>query len=153
MGDSKSNGRAIMRAALVMAIALAACAPAASSIGQPAAAAPAAVVTPLIRARQTISGQPLRLPQGPAELVAAAVEIPAGGATAIHQHPWSRFVYVERGTLRVINRDTGETRDFTAGQVLPEVVGQWHEGRANAGRARLIVLDLVPPGASNMVMR
>lgn len=142
-----------MRAAVVMAIALASCAPTASSVVPSAAPAAAPFVTPLVRSQQTISGQPLRLPQGAAELVAAAVEIPAGGATSIHQHPWSRFVYVERGTLSVINHDTGESREFAAGQVLPEVIGQWHEGRAPAGPVRLIVFDLVPPGASNMVMR
>ena len=139
-----------MRAAVATIIVISACAPATSSL---APAVPTASSTPLLRTQQTISGQPLRLPQGPAELVAAAVDIPAGGVTAIHQHPWSRIVYVERGTLRVVNHDTGDSRDFTAGQVLPEVVSQWHEGRAPAGPVRLVVLDLVPPGASNMVMR
>lgn len=86
-------------------------------------------------------------------MVAAAVEIPAGGSTPIHQHPWSRFVYVERGPLRVVNHDTGKTRDFQSGQVIPEVVAQWHEGRAIAGPVRVIVIDLVPPGVNNTIMR
>lgn len=116
------------------------------------AAAP--VVTPIIRSASTISGQPLRLPQGPAEVAAAAVDIPAGGSLPIHQHPWSRFVYVERGNLRVVNHDTGSSMDFEAGQVLPEVVAQWHEARSLGGEAvRLIVLDLVPPGVNNTVMK
>jgi rhodanese-related sulfurtransferase/quercetin dioxygenase-like cupin family protein len=116
------------------------------------AAAP--VVTPIIRSASTISGQPLRLPQGPAEVAAAAVDIPAGGSLPIHQHPWSRFVYVERGYLRVVNHDTGSSMDFEAGQVLPEVVAQWHEARSLGGEAvRLIVLDLVPPGVNNTVMK
>jgi quercetin dioxygenase-like cupin family protein len=108
---------------------------------------------PIIRTARTISNQPLRLPQGPAEVVAAAIEIPAGGATAIHQHPWSRFVYVERGPLRVVNHDTRETRDLHSGEVLPETIAQWHEGRAPAGPVRLVVIDLVPPGVNNMIMR
>lgn len=114
----------------------------------------APVVTPIIRSASTISGQPLRLPQGPAEVAAAAVDIPAGGSLPIHQHPWSRFVYVERGNLRVVNHDTGSSMDFEAGQVLPEVVAQWHEARSLGGEAvRLIVLDLVPPGVNNTVMK
>lgn len=112
------------------------------------------VVTPIIRSAKTISGQPLRLPQGPAEVAAAAVDIPAGGALPIHQHPWSRFVYVESGSLRVVNHDTGAALDFGAGQVLPEVVAQWHEARAiGSGAVRLIVVDLVPPGVNNMIMK
>lgn len=112
------------------------------------------VVTPIVRTGRTISGQPLRLPQGEAEMAAAAVEIPAGGALPIHQHPWSRIVYVERGTLRVLNHDTGASQDFRTGQVLPEVVAQWHEARALGGEAvRLIVIDLVPPGVNNTIMK
>lgn len=112
-----------------------------------------AVTTPLVRTGRTISNQPLRLPQGNAEVVAAAIDIPAGGATPIHQHPWSRFVYVERGPVRIINHDTGEIRDFATGTLLPEVIAQWHEGRALTSPVRLVVIDLVPPGVSNMAMK
>jgi hypothetical protein len=44
--------------------------------------------------------------------------------------------------------------DFQAGQLLPEVVAQWHEAKAlGANPVRLIVIDLVPPGVINMVMK
>jgi len=145
----------MMRIVLSGSVLLAACAPLGA---QPVATGehvmPAKVVTtPILRSGQTISSQPLKLPQGPAEMAAAAIEIAAGGATPIHQHPWSRFVYVEKGPVRVVNHDTGATLDFQAGQVLPEVVGQWHEARALAAPARLIVIDIVPPGVNNTVMR
>jgi quercetin dioxygenase-like cupin family protein len=112
-----------------------------------------AVTTQILRTGRTISNQPLKLPKGDAEVAAAAIEIPAGGATPIHQHPWSRFVYVERGPVRIVNHDTGESRDFQSGAVLPEVVAQWHEGRAVASPVRLIVIDLVPPGVNNTIMK
>jgi quercetin dioxygenase-like cupin family protein len=87
-------------------------------------------------------------------MVATVVDIPAGGVTTIHQHPWSRFVYVERGPLRVVNQDTGQTHDFQTGQAFAEVVAQWHQGHATGAQGvRLIVIDLVPPGVTNMVMR
>lgn len=118
----------------------------------PAVSAP--VTTPIVRTDKTISGQPLRLPQGQAEIAAAAVEVPAGGSLPIHQHPWSRLVYVERGLIRIINHDTGQSLEFSAGQVLPEVVGQWHEVQAvGASPVRLVVFDIVPPGVNNMVMK
>lgn len=120
----------------------------------PTAAAPKAVVTPIIRTGKTISGQPLRLPQGASEVAAASVEIPVGGSLPIHKHPWSRLVYVERGSLTVVNLDTGASLDFAAGQLLPEVIDQWHEARANGTvPVRIIVIDLVPPGVVNMVMK
>ena len=110
--------------------------------------------TPIARIGKTISGQPLKLPQGPAEAVAAIVDIPAGGATTIHQHPWSRFVYVERGPVRIINHDNGQVTDLESGEFFPEVIAQWHEGRATGSEtARLLVIDLVPPGVNNMVMK
>lgn len=109
--------------------------------------------TPIVRTAQTISGQPLKLPPGPAEMVAAAVDIPAGGTTTIHQHPWSRFVYVEKGSVRITNQDTGEVKDLQQGRVFAEVVSQWHYGTAPGSTARLIVIDIVPPGVNNMIMR
>ena len=150
-----------MRKLLIATGVLAACAAAAGFsmqtglTGQAATghAAANSVTTPIVRTATTIAGQPLRFPGGRAEMVASAVEIPAGGSTPIHQHPWSRFVYVERGPLRVVNHDTGKMRDFQTGDVFPEVVFQWHEGRAIAGPVRVIVIDVVPPGVNNSIMR
>ena len=120
----------------------------------PSPPGPPVVSTQLVRSAATVTGQPLRLPQGPAEVVATAVEIAPNGTLPVHQHPWSRFVYVERGRIRVVNHDAGVTREVGAGEVLVESVGQWHEARPVGGAgARLIVTDLVPPGASNMVLR
>jgi quercetin dioxygenase-like cupin family protein len=110
------------------------------------------VTTPILRTRLTSSNQPLKLPHREAELVAVTVDIPAGGATSVHQHPWSRFAYVDKGRLRVINHDTGEAKDFRPGEVLSEAVGQWHEGRAIDGPVRLIVFDIVPPGVTNITV-
>ena len=133
---------------------LAAAAPGASIATSPETAAPTSTNTIVARAAQTVSGQPLRLPQGSAEMVATAVEIPPNGKTTIHQHPWSRFVYIERGPLVVVNLDTKQTHEFQTGQVFAEVVGQWHQGSAPGPHgARLVVIDLVPPGVTNMKMR
>ena len=112
-----------------------------------------AVATPIVRTATTTSGQPLRLPQGAAEMVATAVDFPPGGRVMLHRHPWSRFLYVEKGRVAIINHDTGATVEAAAGQALAEVIGQWHEGVALDGQpARLVVIDLVPPGVVNMEM-
>ena len=157
--QSLHGGRSRMRQiVLLTALALSACTGSKGGARSDAEAGEAgssgAVITPIIRTAQTISGQPLKLPPAPAEMIAVSVDIPAGAALAIHQHPWSRFFYVERGTLRVINHDTGASQEFTAGQVQAEAVGEWHEGRAvGNGPVRVIVIDLVPPGATNTIIK
>jgi quercetin dioxygenase-like cupin family protein len=115
------------------------------------AAVPAPIVTPLAKGTTTVTGQPLKLPRDKAEYSAVLVVIPPGGATNVHRHTWSRFAYVEQGPIRLINHDTGQTFDFQTGAVIAESVGQWHEGRAiGPNSVRLIVFDLVPPGAANV---
>ena len=124
-----------------------------SASGQ-APPAPAAVTIPIVRAQTTVTGQPLRVPPAPLELVVNRVEIPAGGIIPTHKHPWSRYVYVESGAIRVTNHDSGTVSDFTAGQVIVEAIDQWHEGLViGDGPARLIVVDQVPPGTSNLIPR
>jgi len=121
-----------------------------------AAAWPASgqVTTPIVRAGTTLTGQPLRVPPAPFELVVNRVEIPAGGIIPAHKHPWSRYVYIEAGAIRVTNHDSGTVSDFAAGQVIVEAIGQWHAGLVlGDAPARLIVFDQVPPGESNSIPR
>lgn len=142
-----------MKAILAL-VAMMAFVPAASTASSGEGGKPNAVSKEVVRTATTVSGQPLRLPRGKAEMVAYTVEIPANGLTTIHQHPWSRFVYVERGPLTVTDQDTGKVHKFQSGQVFGEVVAQWHQGHApGAQGARLVVIDLVPPGVTNMKMR
>lgn len=138
-----------MAGAMLAGWALAAACPAS---GQTPAAG--AVTTPVVRTGTTVTGQPLRVPPAPFQLVVNRVEIPAGGIIPTHRHPWPRYVYVESGAIRVTNHDAGTVSDFAAGQVIVEAIGQWHEGRATGdGPARLIVFDQVPPGESNLIPR
>ena len=107
----------------------------------------------LLRTDKTLSGQPLRFGQAGAQVVAFATNFPANGRTTFHKHPWSRFVYVERGPLWVTNFDRHKTDEFQTGQAGAEAVGEWHQGHAGPKGARLIVFDLVPPGTVNVVSR
>jgi quercetin dioxygenase-like cupin family protein len=117
-----------------------------------AAAQPAATTTPVIRTDHTISGQPLRLPQGTAEFAGAIVDIPVGAIIPLHKHPWSRFAFIARGTIRVVNRDTGAVGEYKAGQMAAEAVDQWHEGSVVGDEpVRLIIFEILPPGVANVV--
>lgn len=105
----------------------------------------------ILRTDSTMSGQPLRLPEGAAEVVGTAVDMAPGASIAPHRHPWSRFGYVERGRLGVRNLDTGLERVFGPGELVAESVGQLHEGWVvGPDPVRIIVIDLVSPGAPNV---
>ena len=107
----------------------------------------------LLRTDRIVSGQPLRFGQAAAQIVAYATDFAPNGRTSVHKHPWSRFVYVEKGPLWVTNFDRHKTHEFQTGQAFAEAVGEWHQGRAGPKGARLVVFDLVPPGKVNVVSR
>jgi quercetin dioxygenase-like cupin family protein len=131
-----------------------ACEPAAPGNGAAATPAgkPGLTKQRIVSTEATMTGQPLRVPPPPVQLVVTRVDAPAGAVIACHKHPWSRYVYLEAGAVRVTNYDANRTNDFTAGQELVEAVGQWHDARVTSpGPARLIVVDQVPPGTGNQV--
>jgi quercetin dioxygenase-like cupin family protein len=116
--------------------------------------APAPQSTQLNRSATTITGQPLAVPAPGYEVVISRTEIPAGGALPMHRHPWPRYAIVEHGRLRVRYEEAGLTREFGPGEAVIEAIGQWHEGEVVGTEAvRLIVIDHVPPGETNMVRR
>ena len=117
------------------------------------AAAPAKV-TPLAKLDATITGQPIVTPSGPHQVVASIVELPVGGRLAPHKHPFPRYVYVLSGQLRVTYFDAKLVKEFKAGEFAAEAVDQWHMGeQVGTEPVRLLVVDHVPAGQANVVMR
>jgi quercetin dioxygenase-like cupin family protein len=58
------------------------------------------------------------------------------------------------GRLRVRYEEARLVREFGPGEAVIEAIGQWHEGEVvGAEPVRLIVIDHVPPGETNMVRR
>ena len=115
---------------------------------------PAPQSTVLNRSAATITGQPIAMPAPGFEVVISRTEIPAGGVLPMHRHPWPRYAIVEQGRLRVRYEEAGLTREFAPGEAVIEAIGQWHEGEVvGAEPVRLIVIDHVPPGETNMVRR
>ena len=121
----------------------------------PFATAPSSArVTVVTRTSETVTGQPLGTPPAPFETVISVSELPPGGILPMHRHPWPRYAYVERGRLSVTYEAAGITREFGPGEAVVEAIDQWHEGRVvGTEPVRLIVLDQLPPGATNVVVR
>jgi quercetin dioxygenase-like cupin family protein len=141
-----ATGQDMKRIALIVALALGACASAAAQ-GEP-------VATPLATITTTNSGQPIVLPQGPVQVSVSQVTIPAGARLPVHKHPYPRYAYVQAGRLKVTNIDTGGEALFGPGGFIVEALGQWHTGEALGDEdVRLLVIDQVAPGQVNMVRR
>ena len=123
--------------------------------GAAAQTPPSAPATTILqRSSSTVTGQPLALPAGPLEVVIAVTEIPAGGALPMHKHPWPRYAIVERGRLRVSYEEARLVREFGPGEAVIEAVDQWHEARVvGPDPVRVVVIDHVPPGRTNLVPR
>lgn len=114
----------------------------------------APTTTVLARAATTITGQPIVLPPAPLEVVVSRTEIPAGGVLPMHRHPWPRYALVEQGRLRVRYEAANLIREFGPGEVAIEAIDQWHAAEVvGAEPVRLLVIDQVPPGQTNLVRR
>jgi quercetin dioxygenase-like cupin family protein len=118
------------------------------------AQSPAVTVTPLYRTTTNAAGQKIVLPSGPVELVVSQYEIAPGAVLPMHRHPYQRYGYVQAGTLRVTNDETGETKIYHAGDVIVEMVDIWHSAATiGADPVRLLVFDQIPPDKSNTVLK
>ena len=100
------------------------------------------------------AGQPVRFPSGNGRIEATVYNIPPGVSLPVHKHIFPRMGYVLSGTLRVTNADTRQVATYEAGDCALEAVGVWHEGKnVGDGPVRILVIDLIEPGAQNVVLR
>ncbi|RUT83673.1 cupin domain-containing protein [Mesorhizobium sp. USDA-HM6] len=138
-----------MASALLLTVALSATAANALDSG-----ANPVVVTPLADRTQTASGQPITLPQKNVEVIVSSFEIAVGATLPVHKHPFPRYAYVEAGTLKVTNVETGNSNTYKTGDFIVEMIGQWHQAtNLGDGPVKLLVIDQVEQGAKNTVLR
>jgi len=67
-------------------------------------------------------------PPGAPMLTVLRIAIPPHSALPWHTHPIPNAAYVLSGELTVEKKETGETRLLKQGDVLPEMVGEYHRG-------------------------
>ncbi len=129
-------------------------APAGNAHNESAAATPADAPAPAdpvqTRYDRTMSGQPLTRPPTPFQLLVTQATFASGHVIACHKHSWPRYVYLQSGNLRVTNYATRAVYNFSAGQILVELIDQWHEGRVmGSDPVTLVAIEQVPPGGTN----
>lgn len=81
----------------------------------------------LLKTTTTWDGQPIRYPQGKAEVTALRVDIAPGTDTGWHTHSAPSFAVMLEGELEVTLED-GRVKKLQAGDVLAEVVKTPHIG-------------------------
>jgi len=111
------------------------------------------IITPILEANRTTSGQFIALPRGNVQVIVSKYEIAPGVELPVHKHSYPRYAYVLSGTLRVSYEGTGRSRDFKTGEFIVEAVDQWHRG-VNVGSSflELLVIDQVEGGKSNIIL-
>ncbi|MBZ9846437.1 cupin domain-containing protein [Mesorhizobium sp. CA14] len=112
------------------------------------------VVTPLASKTTTASGQPITLPQKNVEVQVSSYQIAPGATLPVHKHPFPRYAYVEQGTLKVTNVETGASNTYKTGDFIIEMIGQWHQANnIGADPVKLLVIDQVEQGVKNTILK
>ena len=119
---------------------------------QPAPVGPVGVkLTPVLEATTTITGQPIRFPQGDNQITAILAEVAPGGQVGRHMHPLPLFVYMLEGTLSIEMEGHG-THTFSAGQGFAEVTNTWHNGRNLGDKpVRFLIVFSGQKGVPNLI--
>ncbi|RUW30320.1 cupin domain-containing protein, partial [Mesorhizobium sp. M1E.F.Ca.ET.041.01.1.1] len=88
------------------------------------------------------------------EVQVSAYQIAPGATLPVHKHPFPRYAYVEAGTLKVTNVETGASNTYKTGDFIVEMIGQWHQAtNIGADPVKLLVIDQVEQGAKNTILQ
>jgi quercetin dioxygenase-like cupin family protein len=122
-----------------------------ASSAAPRADEPYRAVAEVLTTRSTVVGEPLRYPQGEAELRALVISLRPGEETARHVHPSPLFAYVLEGVLTVDYGPRGE-RVYRAGDALLEAMQVPHRGKnTGTGPLRILAVFLGTAGTAGTV--
>lgn len=122
------------------------------AVAQPTQVGPIGLkLTPVLETVTTITGQPIRFPQGDNQFTAVLAEVAPGGQVGRHMHPVPLFVYMLEGTLS-IEMDGHGTHTFSAGQGFAEVTNLWHNGRNLTDKpVRFLIVLAGQKGTPNLI--
>jgi quercetin dioxygenase-like cupin family protein len=111
-------------------------------------------VTPLQEKSETASGKLIVLPQHNVRVIVSTFDIAPGATLPVHKHPYARYGLVQSGSLKVTNDDTNESNIYQAGDLIVEMIDQWHRAENVGGDpVKLLVIDQVEGDANNTVLK
>jgi len=101
------------------------------------------LVTPLLSATNTVTGQPVKYPKTDKPLVTMLlVEIPPGAETGWHKHPFPCYAYVLSGSVTVELKN-GKSYTVHAGQAFAETVNTPHNGKNTGTETTKIIATTI----------
>jgi quercetin dioxygenase-like cupin family protein len=105
----------------------------------------------LLATSETVIGQPITYPAGPALVTASIVTMEPGQATGWHRHDAPLVGYLLQGELTVDYGPDG-TRVYRAGDALVEALGSAHNGtNTGADTVRILAVSIGAEGVANTV--
>jgi quercetin dioxygenase-like cupin family protein len=118
----------------------------------PALAAEPYPAQQLLSTGQTVTGEPITYPPGPAKVTALVVTIAPGTETQMHHHPAPMFAYILEGELTVDYGASGK-RVYRPGDALVEAQHVPHKG-VNTGTVpvRILAVSMGADGTANVVV-
>ncbi len=104
-------------------------------------------LVPLLSAKETVAGEPIRYPgQQPARVTAAVVTLAPGAETGWHTHGAPTFGYILEGEVSVDYGAQG-VRVFKAGEGVMEAIAVAHNGRnTGTGPVRILAVTMGAEG-------
>lgn len=108
-------------------------------------------IVPVLEASETILGQPLEWPSGPATLTSVVLTMQPGEETGRHYHEAPLYALILEGTLTVDYGENG-TRTYREGDALMEAQEIVHNGMNTGDEpVKLLVLNMGAEGVANTV--
>lgn len=105
--------------------------------------APSVKARPILKTETDAAGHVIKYPgKGTPELSGYLVEIPPGGQTGWHMHPYPCMAYVLEGTIAV-EQGGGPVRTYKKGDSFAELVKTRHNGRNLGDKPVKILLFVV----------
>ncbi len=105
----------------------------------------------LISSKESVIGEAIAYPEGPARITAAIVTMQPGQKTGWHRHDVPLFAYILEGEITVDYGEAG-TRTYQTGESFIEAFQSSHNGEnTGAGIARILAVFAGADGADNTV--
>ena len=105
----------------------------------------------LLSTGETVIGQQIIYPEGPAKITAALVTLQPGQTTGWHRHDAPLFAYILEGEITV-DYGPGGVKAFGVGDSLVEALGSRHKGTCTSDvPVRLLAVFAGAEGVANTV--
>lgn len=107
-------------------------------------------VETLLETGETVMGESIVYPPGPARVTSLIVTMAPGEETGRHKHPVPTYGYILEGEITVVYEGRG-SRTYRKDEAFMEAEDVWHNGRNPGDRpARVLVVFMGAAGLANV---